>query len=99
MGTQDSLNESLGATVERLHLQLDTALNRSLDLHHSGASEEAVLAETAVAVGAAKALEVLTGETWEAQMERRESVLAASGRMPASEPAGERRRWLRRKPS
>ena len=87
-------NEDIGGTIERLHEQLDTSLERSVDLHRSGASEDAVLAETAVAVGAAKALEILTGESWEAQLERREEGAAPPA---APEPPGPRRLFRRTK--
>jgi hypothetical protein len=80
----------VGGTIDRLQLQLDTAVGRTTALHRNGASEEAVLAETAVAVGAAKALEILTGETVESQLERRED-----GGAPPPAP-GTGRRWLRR---
>jgi len=63
----------VGGTIGRLQEQRDTAVNRATGLHRSGASEEAVLAETAVAVGAARALEILTGESWESQLERHEA--------------------------
>ena len=72
MATEGDINDAIGGTIGRLQDQLDTAQSRAVKLHRSGANEEAVLAETAVAVGAAKALEVLTGESWEEQLERGE---------------------------
>ena len=95
MGTEDRFNEDVGGTVDRLQEQLDAAVERTVDLHRSGAHEEAVLAETAVAVGAAKALEILTGESVEAQLERREEAALAAA-PAAEEPSPEPRRWLRR---
>jgi hypothetical protein len=83
-------DQDVGGTIHRLEEQLDTAVGRTTELHRTGANEEAVLAETAVAVGAAKALEILTGETWEAQLARREDGA------PAPTPARTGRRWLRR---
>ena len=91
MAPEDKFNHDVGGTVDRLQEQLDAAVERTVDLHRTGAHEEAVLAETAVAVGAAKALEILTGETVEAQLERREEAALA-----AEEPSPEPRRWLRR---
>lgn len=93
MGTGSEFNDEIGGTIHRLHEQLDTSLERSVDLHRTGANEEAVLAETAVAVGAAKALEILTGESWETQLERREDP-AADSSPPA--PAPPPRRWRKR---
>lgn len=83
-------DQDVGGTIHRLEEQLDTAIGRTTALHRTGANEEAVLAETAVAVGAAKALEILTGETLEEQLARREDGATP----PPSAPAG--RRWLRR---
>lgn len=87
MVTGDGKKDVRG-TIKRLHEQLDTAVERTTDLHRSGADEEAVLAETAVAVGAARALEILTGETVEAQLERREEDVT---------PPPYLRQWRRRK--
>ncbi len=87
-------NDEVGGTIDRLHQQLDTSLERSVDLHRSGADEEAVLAETAVAVGAAKALEILTGESWETQLQRREE--GGAGEAPAPPEPPEPRRLFRR---
>ena len=72
MATEGEINDAIGGTIGRLQDQLDIAQSRAVELHRTGAHEEAVLAETAVAVGAAKALEVLTGESLEAQLERGE---------------------------
>ena len=72
MATEGEINDAIGGTIGRLQEQLDSSQTRAVELHRAGAHEEAVLAETAVAVGAAKALEVLTGESWEAQLERGE---------------------------
>ena len=77
MATEGEINDAIGGTIGRLQDQLDTAQSRAVALHRTGGHEEAVLAETAVAVGAAKALEVLTGESWEAQLERGEDGSAA----------------------
>lgn len=70
------------------HKQLDTAVARTVDLHRTGAPDGAVLAETALAVGAAKALELLTGESVEAQLEHREDRAAPD---PPAPPPGWRR--------
>lgn len=94
MTSAGEMNDDISGTIARLNEQLDTAVGRTVDLHHAGCHEEAVLAETAVAVGAAKALELLTGEDWEAQLERREAALATSDGA-ASEPAPSRRWSLR----
>ena len=93
MAAEDQFNQDVGGTVDRLQEQLDVAVERTVDLHRTGAHEEAVLAETAVAVGAAKALEILTGETLEAQLERREEAALDPA---AEEPSPEPRRWFRR---
>jgi hypothetical protein len=93
MTTGGEISDDIGGSINRLQAQRDTAVERSVDLHRSGGSEEAVLAETAVAVGAAKALELLTGESWEAQMERREAGAVTSA---APAPTAEPRRWGRR---
>jgi hypothetical protein len=84
-------NKDVDGTIHRLQNQLDTAVTRTTELHRTGAHEEAVLAETAVSYGAASALEVLTGETVESQLERQES-----GGAPAPPPAVGRR-WFRRR--
>lgn len=95
MTSAGEMNDDIAGTISRLNEQLDTAVGRTVDLHHAGANEEAVLAETAVAVGAAKALEVLTGEEWESQLARREAGSAAPGEAPgATRPS---RRWARRR--
>lgn len=94
MGIGGEINEEIGGTASRLHEQLDTSLVRAVDLHRTGASEEAVLAETAVAVGAAKALEILTGDSWEETLERKEEAVAA-GPAPGDAPS-EPKRWRRR---
>jgi len=83
----------VGGTIGRLQEQRDTAVRRATGLHRSGASEEAVLAETAVAVGAARALEILTGESWESQLERQE---VAAARVTPDQDA-QRSRFGRRK--
>ncbi|MEO5680005.1 MAG: hypothetical protein ABIS47_10090 [Acidimicrobiales bacterium] len=93
MGTGAEFNDEIGGTIHRLHEQLDSSLERSVDLHRTGAHEEAVLAETAVAVGAAKALEMLTGESWETQLERREDPATA---VPPPEPPSPAGRWRKR---
>lgn len=95
MANGAELNRDIGGTIHRLHAQLDSSLERSVDLHRAGAHEDAVLAETAVAVGAAKALEILTGESWESQLERRTGV-AAGGPPPPEEEPVEPRRLFRR---
>jgi hypothetical protein len=92
MTSAGEMNDDIAGTISRLNEQVDTAVGRTVDLHHAGASEEAVLAETAVAVGAAKALEVLTGEDWETVLERREAGLD----LPDGAPGDSRpppRRW------
>ncbi len=94
MGNGAEFNQEIGGTIDRLHDQLDTSLERTVDLHRSGANEEAVLAETAVAVGAAKALEILTGESWETQLQRREEGAPEEPPAPAEPP--EARRLFRR---
>jgi len=81
---KDPESDELGDTINQLHEQLDTAVARTVDLHRTGAPEGAVLAETAVAVGAAKALELLTGESVEAQLERREDGAVPVPPAPAS---------------
>ena len=95
MATGDELNRDIGGTIDRLQSQLDSSVERSVDLHRAGAHEDAVLAETAVAVGAAKALEILTGESWETQLERRAEE-AAGGPPPPEEQPAEPRRLFRR---
>lgn len=90
------IHDDINGTVRRLHEQLDTAIVRSVELHRTGAHDEAALAETAVAVGAAKALEILTGESWEAQLERREDW-ASAATQSSDRPAVESKRRLRRK--
>ncbi len=95
MSTGGEINEDIGATIHRLNAQLETSLDRTVELHRAGAHEEAVLAETAVAVGAAKALEILTGESWEQQLERKEEAASPAAPEPEAPPR-EARRWLRR---
>lgn len=92
MATGGEINDDIGGTIDRLHQQLDTSVGRSADLHRTGGNEEAVLAETAVAVGAAQALEILTGESWEEQLKRREAGAVAPPPPPKA------RRWRRRNP-
>lgn len=89
MKTEGEFTGEIGGTIHRLHEQLDNSVVRTTSLHRTGANEEAVLAETAVAVGAAQALEVLTGESWEMQLQRREMG-------PAVAPAPKPKRRLRR---
>jgi len=89
MDTGAEFNDDVEGTIGRLKDQLDTSVERTVDLHRTGGNEDAVLAETAVAVGAAKALEILTGESWESQLERKEDGADAG--------APRQRRWLRRK--
>lgn len=86
MPTGGALDADVGGTIHRLEAQLDTSLGRSIDLHRAGGNEEAVLAETAVAVGAAKASSSLR-EDWEAQLQRREQA-AGSGSSAPAEPKG-----------
>lgn len=85
-------NNDIDTAIGRLHGQLNRALSRSVDLHRTGENDEVVLAETAVAVGAAKALELLTGEPWETQFERREQETTV---VPPARPGP--RGWLRRR--
>lgn len=86
--------DDIDGTIHGLREKLDIAVERTVELHRSGGHEEAVLAETAVAVGAAKALEILTGESLETQLERREEATAG---LPDSDGTRRRRRpWLRR---
>jgi len=93
MASRGEINGDIGGSIHRLNAQLDTALERTVDLHRAGGNEEAVLAETAVAVGAAKALEILTGESWENQLERKEEGKVAA---PVASNASQPRRWRRR---
>ena len=93
MGLGGEFNENVDGTIGRLENQLETSLERTVDLHRSGGKVEAVLAETAVAVGAAKALEILTGESWEAQLERREQGAGEAGE--SGEATGSPRRGRR----
>lgn len=81
---KDPESDAFGDTVHQLHEQLNTAVARTVDLHRTGAPEGAVLAETALAMGAAKALELLTGESVEAQLEHREDRVATEPPGPAS---------------
>jgi len=68
MAPESKFNNELGKTVEGLQEQFDAAIERSTELRDSGASEDAVLTQTAVAVRAAKALEVLTGVSWDSRL-------------------------------
>lgn len=69
MPKRDEIRAELGQTIERLEAQLDTAVDRSVHLREAGADENVVLAETALAVGAARALERLTGVSWDERLE------------------------------
>ena len=82
-------NSEIDGTIHRLQNRLDTAVVRTTELHRTGANEEAVLAETALAVGAASAIEILTGETLESQLERKEAGAPAP-------PVTSGRHWHRR---
>lgn len=95
MSTGDQISGEIGDTIHRLEEQVDAAVGRSVVLHRAGGNEEAVLAETAVAVGAAKALEILTGESWEAQLERREKATNPDLPAPDGPPRDDvpRGRW------
>jgi len=90
VGIGAEFNQDVDGTIDRLQNQLETSVERTVNLHRTGGNEEAVLAETAVAVGAAKALEILTGESWETQMERRED--GAESAPAGKKPEGRRRR-------
>lgn len=69
MRKRDEVRAGLGQTIEKLEEQLDTAVDRTANLRQQGADDNVLLAETAVAVGAAMALERLTGVSWEARLE------------------------------
>ncbi|HUQ62332.1 MAG TPA: hypothetical protein VM121_01085 [Acidimicrobiales bacterium] len=101
MTTGSRFNQELGKTVEGLQEQFDTAVERSAALRESGASEEVVLAETAVAINAAKALEVLTGVSWDSRLMDKAAGCGQEPAVPGAimePPAVEkpRRGWLRK---
>ena len=52
-------------TIAKVTDLFDVAVRRSNELHRAGADEGPVLAETALAISTAKALECLTGVAWE----------------------------------
>ena len=61
----------LASTASILEAKLDDAIARAVALRGRGASDEAVLTETLVAVHAAKALEGMTGICWEELLEQK----------------------------
>ena len=87
--------DPLVETVHRLHADLDRAVQRTVDLRAAGASDEVILTETAMAVKAAKALEGLTGVSWDERLEQKAERLSQQRGGRSGERAG-RRRWLRR---
>lgn len=79
MKKREVISADLGQTIHSLEEQLDTAVDRAVHLRENGADENVVLAETAVAVGAARALERLTGVSWEERLEAKGDGTPDSG--------------------
>lgn len=103
MPRESPFNQGLGKAVEGLEEQFEAAVERSAELRESGASEDAILTQTAVAVRAAKALEVLTGVSWDSRLLDRaagsgeeQALLMAPDPEPQTAPSEGRRRWLRK---
>ena len=60
---------ALADTIAKMNDQFHTAVERSANLHRNGAHDDAVLTETVVAVTTAKALEFLTGVSWDERLQ------------------------------
>jgi hypothetical protein len=102
MATESKFNAELGKTVDGLQSQFDRAVERTAELRGSGASEEVVLTQTAVAVRAAKALEVLTGVSWDSRLLDKAAgsgmeAAVAEAHIIEVAPAQTRTGWLRRR--
>ena len=69
MATSERITAALTETADVLSHQLDAARRRSVALHRAGADDDAVVAETALAVAAAKALGCITGSDWEDELQ------------------------------
>jgi hypothetical protein len=69
MATSERITAALTETADVLSHQLDAAQQRSVALHRAGADDDAVMAETALAVAAAKALGCITGSDWEDELQ------------------------------
>jgi hypothetical protein len=69
MADSERIVTALSETADAMSQQLDVARRRSVELHRAGADEDAVMAETALAVAAAKALGCLTGEDWDDRLQ------------------------------
>lgn len=96
MPTGGEIRHEIGQTIEKLDHQIDTAIERAVELRRDGADEEVLLAETAVAVGAARALEGLTGVSWEERLETKaEEFSSGPTESQAPPPEPRRRRWWR----
>lgn len=101
MATNSQFNRELGSTVQGLQSQFDAAVARTVELRDSGATEDVILTQTAVAVKAAKALEVLTGVSWDSRLLDKTAGVddGGFGPEPAADPQPEapRRRGLLRR--
>lgn len=97
MPAHSQFNMELGKTVEGLQQQLDAAVERSTELRESGASEDVVLTQTAVAFRTAKALELLTGVSWDSRLLDETPAAGAESEAPApaTAPVAEARRHRR----
>lgn len=90
-------DEELTTHLETLNQDLDDALRRTMELHRSGADEEAVLAETSLAFRAARSLEALTGVAWEERLEAKVDPDVAIPLYPSAESEATKRRWRRKR--
>lgn len=57
--------------VEAYDRLIDDAITNTVDRHRAGASEDAVLTETLIAVRSAQAVQQLTGVEWDDQLQAR----------------------------
>ena len=65
MPSPDSYRSDIADTIAKVTDLFEVAIRRSNELHQAEADDGPVLAETALAVSTAKALECLTGIAWE----------------------------------
>ena len=84
MATSERITAALTETADALSRQLDAAQRRSVALHRGGADDDAIVAETALAVAAAKALGCITGSEWDDELQPD----AAEGPGEPSPPGG-----------